>query len=33
MENWPGEYAYNVEFSRAQDKTKATPWVVSILSN
>ena len=31
MENWPGEYAYNVEFSRAQDKTKATPWVVSIL--
>lgn len=31
MENWPGDYAYTVEFCKAQDKTKATPWVVSIV--
>lgn len=31
MENWPGDFAYSVEFCKAQDKTKATPWVVSII--
>lgn len=31
MDNWAGEFNYTVEFSKAQDKTKATPWVVSTL--
>jgi hypothetical protein len=29
MENWPGHLHFTVEFSKAQDKTKATPWIVS----
>jgi hypothetical protein len=29
MELWPGDQNFNVEFSKAQDKTKATPWIVS----
>lgn len=31
MEMWPGPHNFMVEFSQAQDKTKATPWIVSIL--
>ena len=29
MENWAGEFNFQVEFNRAQDQTKATPWIVS----
>lgn len=29
MEMWPGHLNFTVEFSKAQDKTKATPWIVS----
>ena len=29
IDNWPGELGYCVEFNKSQDKTKATPWVVS----
>ena len=28
-ENWPGNLNYQIEFSKSQDKTKATPWIVS----
>ena len=30
-DNWPGNLNYQIEFSKSQDKTKATPWIVSIL--
>ncbi|EFX89004.1 hypothetical protein DAPPUDRAFT_304717 [Daphnia pulex] len=29
MELWPGHLKFTVEFSKAQDKTKATPWIYS----
>ncbi|XP_057369678.1 cellular tumor antigen p53-like isoform X2 [Daphnia carinata] len=29
MELWPGHLNFAVEFSKAQDKTKATPWIFS----
>lgn len=28
MDNWTGLHNFTVEFSKAQDKTKATPWIV-----
>ena len=28
IELWPGDLNFTVEFSKAQDKTKATPWIV-----
>lgn len=28
-DNWPGNLNYQIEFSKSQDKTKATPWIVS----
>lgn len=31
LETWPGPLNFNVEFSKAQDRTKATPWIVSYL--
>jgi len=29
LENWSGNLNYHVEFNRAQDRTKATPWIFS----
>jgi hypothetical protein len=31
IELWPGDLNFTVEFSKAQDKTKATPWIVNQL--
>ena len=28
IENWSGNLNYLVDFNRAQDRTKATPWIV-----
>ena len=28
IELWPGDLNFTVEFSKAQDKTKAPPWIV-----
>lgn len=28
-DNWPGNLNYQIEFSKSQDKTKATPWIFS----
>ena len=29
MDNWAGDLNFTAQFSQAQDKTKATPWIVS----
>lgn len=31
MDVWSGHLNFGVEFSKAQDRTKATPWIVCIL--
>ncbi len=31
MEMWAGRLNFSVEFSKAQDRTKATPWIVSLV--
>lgn len=32
-DNWIGDFNFTVEFNKAQDKTKATPWIVSAFYN
>ena len=33
LQNWSGELNYHVEFNRAEDRARTTPWIVRKVGN